>query len=265
MSTTHPPRVTSPPSTATLRAELRVAVSDLLDRNLSQSSKWAAQLLHSLPQDLEAPIDDEDEEVEEEELEHDARRDHVHFRTSTPVKSSLTASSHLLQHPAVTNLIGGHSPSRARPRESVGSVMSFGPASSPAFPTQPRQLDLDDEQMLPTASTSTSTTTTVPGHGRPRAPKRKREWVKRDEHEHDVYLLGLSLARNHELMRAAHALRRCKGAKARWLRVYSKFLVSFIPVELNHDLCSLSFVSARSRPARSVRSKKRASLSDRGT
>ncbi|GAA5915775.1 anaphase promoting complex subunit CDC23 [Sporobolomyces salmoneus] len=226
MSSIHRPRVTSPPLLPVLRAELRAAVSTLLERNLNHSSKWAAQLLRSLPAEVELTQEEEDEAAAA-----SAHAHHVHFRTSTPVKSTSSASASTLQHPAVASLIG-HTPFRGgggvtRSRDSVGSVMSIGPASSPAFN---RELDdLDDEQMHPedpvAASSSTSTTTIdTAREGDERAPKRKREWIRRDETEQDVYLLGLTLARNHELMRAAHSLRKCKGSKGRWLRCYSKYL-----------------------------------------
>ena len=222
MSSSHRPHLSDPPSTSTLRAELRVAVSSLLDRNLSQSSRWAAQLLQALPREITEHSEDEEEEEGPE-------QHHVHFRTSTPVKST---SNSLLQHPQVANLIA-HSPligSRreggggggARPRDSVGSVMSIGPASSPAVPLhdQRRSNDGDlDQSMRP----STSSTNLI-GDGTAR--KRKREWIRRDENEQDDYLLGLSFVRNHEMLRAAHCLERCRGSKGRWLRCYSKFLVS---------------------------------------
>ncbi|GAA6017803.1 hypothetical protein JCM11491_004625 [Sporobolomyces phaffii] len=209
MSASHRPQLSAPPSVAVLRAELRVAVSTLLDRNLSHSSKWAAQLLTSLPPD-DAPPDDE-------------AVDGAPFRTSTPVK----------HHPAIANLIRPSSLRGARPRDSIGSVMSIGPASSPAFASNETRRDLDlDEDMLhphphphPHSAANPATTassTTSDEDAQPR--KRKREWIKRDELELDLYSLGLSLARNHELVRAAHSLRRCSGAKARWLRCYSKFL-----------------------------------------
>lgn len=54
----------------------------------------------------------------------------------------------------------------------------------------------------------------------------ERDWAERDEDEQDLYLLGLTFARSQEHMRCAHALSDCTGARARWLRTYSKFLVS---------------------------------------
>ena len=86
MSSSHRPHSSDSPSTSTLRAELRV-VSSLLDRNLSQSSSWAAQLLQALPREITERSEDEEEQEGPE-------QHHGHFRTSTPVKST---SSSLLQ------------------------------------------------------------------------------------------------------------------------------------------------------------------------
>lgn len=47
-----------------------------------------------------------------------------------------------------------------------------------------------------------------------------------DEEERDMYMLALAYQRTHEHLRAARVLRHCEGPKARWLRGYSKFLVS---------------------------------------
>ncbi|GAA5881458.1 hypothetical protein JCM16303_005661 [Sporobolomyces ruberrimus] len=214
MSASQRPHLRSPPSLPKLRAELRLATSTLLERNLAQAARWAGQLLHSLPSE-EPPYANEEHDVEE--ADH-----HVHFRTSTPVKSTSN-----LQHPAVATL-AGPPPHRAtgggaRPRDSVGSVMSIGPASSPAFPNHTRDLDLD-EPMGSTRSTAARTEMLGDVEEGERPPKRKREWTRRDENEQDAYLLGLSFARNHEMLRAAHVLKRCKGAKGRWLRCYSRYL-----------------------------------------
>ncbi|GAA5953750.1 hypothetical protein JCM3765_006957 [Sporobolomyces pararoseus] len=233
MTSTQAPTLSHPPSLETLRAELREAVNSLSERNLISSSKWTAQLLHSLPPPT---ADSTREHQEEEEAVEGEEGNHVQFlRTSTPVKSTSssisTATSRAtdprstLQHPVVANLIG-HSPLRgggggvggARPRDSVGSVLSIGPASSPQFTRDEDELleeEEEEEDDVPMASSSSTTT---------KPEKRKREWIKRDESESDVYLLGLSLVRNHELMRASHCLRKCKGHKARFLRCYSKFL-----------------------------------------
>lgn len=223
MSSSHRPHLSDPPSTTSLRAELRLAVSSLLDRNLSQSSKWAAQLLQALPRDTHEQLEDDEEEEEEPE------QHHVHFRTSTPVKST---SNSLLRHPQVANLIahspllgpgGGGGGGGARPRDSVGSVMSIGPASSPAVPIHDQRRGNHDEALDHSMRPSTNSTN-LRADGS--TLKRKREWIRRDENEQDDYLLGLTFVRNHEMLRAAHCLEQCRGPKARWLRCYSKFLVS---------------------------------------
>ncbi|GAA5929722.1 anaphase promoting complex subunit CDC23 [Sporobolomyces koalae] len=220
MTSLHRPYLTAPPDREELRVELREAVASLLHRNLAHSAKWAAQLLHALPPP--AVIEDDDGHDDDDEDDDNSRTDdHLHFRTSTPVKPL----AHL-QHPVVANLLG---PSHLRagtirPRDSVGSVMSIGPASSPAV--QP-ELDLDEPMHPHSTSAAAARTTTATASGvasSVRIPKRKREWIKRDELEQDNYALALSLARNHELLRASHTLRRCKGAKARWLRSYTKYL-----------------------------------------
>ncbi|GAA5887104.1 hypothetical protein JCM5296_001595 [Sporobolomyces johnsonii] len=200
MATPARPRLASPPPLATLRSELRRAVSACLDRNLSHSAKFAAELLEALP-----PSSSSSSAPPHASTSH---APHVHFRTSTPVRADARPS-----------FLPGLPPipaERARgPRDSLGSVLSIGePGSSPRIPRSiPRGgIPEEDEQM--------------DGEGQldDEQEARRSEWSARDNDERDTYLLALAYVRSHELMRAAHALRRCSGPKARWLRCYAKYL-----------------------------------------
>lgn len=118
----------------------------------------------------------------------------AHFRTSTPIRTGPSTSRHSLPGLPSIGIARGY-------RDSLGSVVEME-GSSPA-----------------------------PGGGEERMEEdgwtgeEEGEGERRDEEEKDVYLLALAYYRTHELLRAAHALRDCKGPRARWLRCYSKFLV----------------------------------------
>ncbi|GAA5879899.1 hypothetical protein JCM1840_000390 [Sporobolomyces johnsonii] len=208
MATPARPRLASPPPLAILRSELRRAVSACLDRNLSHSAKFAAELLEALP-----PSSSSSSAPPHASTSHAAAREpHVHFRTSTPVRAD--------PRPSFLPGLPPIAAERARgPRDSLGSVLSIGePGSSPGIPRSiPRsRIAEEDEQM------------DAEGQAEPELDDEQQatrsDWSARDDDERDTYLLALAYVRSHELMRAAHALRRCSGPKARWLRCYAKYL-----------------------------------------
>ncbi|GAA5945899.1 hypothetical protein JCM1841_004708, partial [Sporobolomyces salmonicolor] len=215
MATPARPRLAARPSLTTLRFELRQAVAACLDRNLSHSAKFAAELLDAVPPSSSSSSSSSSGPPHASTSAAGAREPHVHFRTSTPVRGSGHPQGGLSARPSLPGLppIAGE---RGRgPRDSVGSVLSIGEAgSSPVLPRSiPRSgIAEEDEQME--------------GEGEldDEQEARKAEWRTRDDDEGDTYLLALAYVRSHELMRAAHALRRCSGPKARWLRCYAMYL-----------------------------------------
>ncbi|KPV73847.1 uncharacterized protein RHOBADRAFT_54441 [Rhodotorula graminis WP1] len=258
-----PPRPTllaSPPSLSTLRTALRSATRDCLDRNLPHAAKFAGQLLAALPAPTPRarspvqppPRDDRPgpSRSTPHPADHDLASPHVHFRTSTPVKPADGSSAGA--HPASGAPGGGGGGNGAgapRPslsgllplgsfrsarggsaRDSLGSVLSMGPASSPVVErsTAFDRLDDDlDEDMHPVAGPSSSSRDAAPGPAEawPDANHAARqEWLARDDDEQDLYTLALAHLRSHELQRTAHVLRNCAGPKARWLRSYAKYL-----------------------------------------
>lgn len=118
------------------------------------------------------------------------------FRTSTPVRHSTRQSlPGLPPMSSIAHVMGGH-------RDSLGSVLEMG--SSPAGEREER---MEEDHWTPEEQAAA-------------------EGRRRDEEERDMYMLALAHERTHEHLRAAHVLRNCDGPKARWLRSYSKFLVS---------------------------------------
>ena len=98
---------------------------------------------------------------------------------------------------SIAHVMGGH-------RDSLGSVLEMG--SSPAGGRAGEER-MEEDHWTPEEEAAA-------------------EGRRRDEEERDMYMLALAYERTHEHLRAAHVLRNCEGPKARWLRSYSKFLVS---------------------------------------
>lgn len=163
------------------------------------------------------------------------------YRTSTPVKldgstsrrtadsssSSMTAGGqggsriggtrHSLPSLPQMSSIAHQAPHHAGGRDSLGSILEMG--SSPVPPPRSGEVDeghgaLDDEDMLSNDG--------LDGRTAEHGPAAERAW--RDDEEQDLYLLALSYARTHELLRAARILQDCVGPRARWLRGYTKYL-----------------------------------------
>lgn len=251
----------SPPSLSTLRTALRSATRDCLDRNLPQAAKFAGQLLAALPAPTPraqspAPAPPRDDRPGPSRStphpdHHDLASPHVHFRTSTPVKTADGTPVHPASgapggggggigagapRPSLSGLLPLGSFRSARggsARDSLGSVLSMGPASSPVIERSNAfdRLDDDlDEHMHPVAGPSSRA---PPPGGAPGAAESwsdagyaaRQEWIARDDDEQDLYALALACLRSHELQRTAHVLRDCTGPKARWLRSYAKYLV----------------------------------------
>lgn len=126
----------------------------------------------------------------------------AHFRTSTPVRHPPSTRQSLPGLPPMSSI------ARVGARDSLGSVMEME-GSSPALGGQERMQDEEEEG----------------GEWAPDA-EAKREEQRRNDEEQDLYTLALSYYRVHELLRASYTLRDCTGPRARWLRTYTKFLVS---------------------------------------
>ncbi|BGP19250.1 hypothetical protein JCM10213_007015 [Rhodosporidiobolus nylandii] len=217
----------SPPPLSQLRRDLRLATTSLSARQLNASAQFCAQLLASLPPPSAA-------ERNQARQERAAGRTRPHsgsaggaaaFRTSTPIRNGSGAgregSVGLPGEGAGGASPGGGlppiHPSRSlggggagRGRESLGSVLSLDPASSPAV-DRSAAIDIDLEG-------------DVADPRRQQEEKRRDEWEERDEDEADLVLLAETYFRGHELLRAAHCVRECTGARARWLRCYAKYL-----------------------------------------
>ncbi|BGP26936.1 cell division control protein 23 [Rhodotorula toruloides] len=214
------------PSTELLRRDLRNAVRSNLDRCLPASSKFAAELLAALPPPIRrrsAPAASTSSSRAGAAPPHPhptARSPHVHFRTSTPVKTPLSSTSRLdpreLGGPAaVSGSRGGQalpSVERHGGRDSLGSVLSMGEASSPVVE---RSAIMSEEDRMDASGEDLRTEVD---------PRVREEWTLRDEDEQDLYALAVAYVQNHELLRAAHVLKECTGPKARWLRGYARFL-----------------------------------------
>ncbi|GAA6050389.1 hypothetical protein JCM3770_004013 [Rhodotorula araucariae] len=235
-SAPRPSLTAAPPSLSSLRSALRTATRDCLDRNLTAGAKFAGELLAALPAPTpraRSPTATS-RPTPHHHLDHLPPSPHVHFRTSTPVKSAdgtSAAASSTAPAGAAAGITGARPSLSGLPpmgsfraggtRDSLGSVLSMGPASSPVIDRSAAALDVDDD-MLPGAGGPIS------GAGGAwsgaAAAGEHAEWSARDDDEQDLYALALAYVRGHELMRAAHVLRHCEGAKARWLRCYAKYL-----------------------------------------
>ena len=249
MAANAPPRpvLDQLPDLETLRLELRGAVSDSLDRSLNSSAKFAAELVAALPRPAAArtttarrpPVAAEGGPVAStsantldfDPQQHSQRRPppppagspHVHFRTSTPVKT--TPGGGGISTPAEeSNRWSGAAgavttASAARPRDSFGSVLSMGGGpSSPVVAAIEEEDEAGDESMHGNSATTA-------GAGTADLQALRAEWRARDDDEQDLHLLAQTYMRNHELMRAAHVLRDCTGPKARWTRCYARYMV----------------------------------------
>ncbi|GJN93627.1 hypothetical protein Rhopal_006684-T1 [Rhodotorula paludigena] len=242
------------PSLVSLRASLRAASRDCLDRHVPQAAKCAAELLAALPPDSAAR---QRRDLRQQGTStgtatphhhHHHGSPHVHFRTSTPVKTpggSTVASStpgasgvktlgaggpglapgrpSLPGLPAHLGVIGGGpGPSGSGAgggRESLGSVVSMGDASSPV--AERSMAGLDDR--MPHLASAAAGTGIASAELEQLELYRQRS-AERDDDEQDLYALASAYMRSHELLRAAHVLRDCSGGKARWLRTYAKYL-----------------------------------------
>lgn len=243
-----PPRpyLAAPVELDILRAELRLAVADLLDHSLPHAAKFAAELAAALPRPQRRPQAERSSPVASTSattLEHHlappapAASPHVHFRTSTPVKATTPShtSTPATRPGARWSELGSHaSPHRPRPhpRDSLGSVFSLGAApSSPAAPfaaatgegpsTAAGEANDDLDQDMLTGNGSTDDAAGAAAD----LPRAQAGWRACDDDEEDLRALAHAYWRNHELLRAAHVLRDCTGPKARWMRCYARYLV----------------------------------------
>ncbi len=240
------------PDLETLRLELRGAVSDSLDRSLNSSAKFAAELVAALPRPAASrtaarrppassdagpvastsanTLDFDQHQRPPPSSTHTplAGSPHVHFRTSTPVKT--TPGGGGLSTPAgeSSNRWSGSAvalstAAAARPRDSFGSVLSIGGGpSSPVVAAIEEEEDEGDKSMH---GNSASTAAAAGTQGAADLQALRAEWRARDEDEQDLHLLAQTYMRNHELLRAAHVLRDCTGPKARWTRCYARYMV----------------------------------------
>ncbi|GAA5878407.1 hypothetical protein JCM3774_002827 [Rhodotorula dairenensis] len=255
MAANVPPRpvLTQVPDLEALRLELRTAVTASLDRSLNCSAKFAAELVAGLPRRradartatrtrVEPVASTSATTLDSDQHPHPhphptplAASPHVHFRTSTPVKTpnggggaistpaagaSGAAGPRLSGMLPVTGAAARRANEAARPRDSFGSVLSMGPGlSSPVVAIEEEEeeeaeMDADaDEHMHGNSGGTTVELRALLA-----------EWRARDEDEHDLHLLAQAYMRNHELLRAAHVLRDCTGPKARWTRCYARFM-----------------------------------------
>ncbi|BGP34605.1 Anaphase-promoting complex subunit 8 [Rhodotorula toruloides] len=242
---TRPTLADARPPTESLRRELRNAVRSLADRCLPAASKFAAELLAALPpltRRANAPAASTSASRGGAAPPHPtARSPHVHFRTSTPVKTPLSSTSRLDARepgePAVASGSRGGpglpSVERHGGRDSLGSVLSMGEASSPVVE---RSAFVDDDRMDASGEDLRSEID----------PRVREEWSLRDEDEQDLYALAVTYVQNHELLRAAHVLRECAGPKARWLRSYARFLAG--EKRIQEEAGELLGVKDRPRP-----------------
>ncbi|GAA5991040.1 hypothetical protein JCM11641_006599 [Rhodosporidiobolus odoratus] len=223
------PTLDQPPSSPSLVHQLRSASTCQLSRQLTHSAKFTSELLVALPaltpqQRAQLPSLRPSSSAATV-LPHSDSQPNLQsapFRTSTPIRPTPATRQGSVPPPpagARPSLGGGLPPihastSRATGRDSLGSVISLDPASSPAIDRSPAvDIDVDDLPHHPLPHQ-------VPGQD----AAKKVAWAQRDEDEQDLVLLAESYFRAHELLRAAHVLRDCKGGKARWLRGYAKYL-----------------------------------------
>ncbi|GAA5971241.1 hypothetical protein JCM8115_005814 [Rhodotorula mucilaginosa] len=233
----------------TLRLELRGAVSDSLDRSLNSSAKFAAELVAALPRPAAArtttarrPPASSDRgpvastsanTLDFDPHQHSLRRPpptpagspHVHFRTSTPVKTTPGGGGGLStpagESTRWSGSAAGTAASAARPRDSFGSVLSMGGGpSSPVVAAIEEEDEAGDDSM----HGNSATTAAAAEAGATDLQALRAEWQARDEDEQDLHLLAQTYMRNHELLRAAHVLRDCTGPKARWTRCYARYM-----------------------------------------
>lgn len=179
---------------AVLRQHLRAATRECSERGLIVASKWAAELLNSLP-----PVASTSQLPPLSTAPRSATGDR--FRTSTPARNGASNNIDLDAScrgsfpnvAAISQRYGG--------RDSLGSVSEMMSGFSPVHalpPTHEGMLEDDGQQ---------------------------ERYLRQDELEEDQYLLALSYLRVHEHLRAAFVLKDCVGPRARWLRTYTKFLV----------------------------------------
>ncbi|GAA5821685.1 hypothetical protein JCM11251_000969 [Rhodosporidiobolus azoricus] len=241
-----PSLAADPPSLPLLRSQLRQAVSLNSSRQLSHSAKFAAELVAALP----APTAEERRTsrplagassgatVHPHNGGGGGGEQHVHFKTSTPIRGGASGSRtggagggrESLGglppiHPGVAQLAAGG----VRPQDSHSPNPPTDPASSPAHDRSNIYMADEDDTgdlaaYLATHPSSSSAQLPPPPEPPHRDPRRE-EWEERDEDEQDLVALAETYFRAHELLRASWVLRDCKGAKARWLRCYSKFLL----------------------------------------
>lgn len=150
------------------RTALRQACKDLSDRGLIMASRWAAELLQSVPASSPGPSTEPPA-----------------IRTSTP----------------------------NRPRPSLPGLppnISIAPGGGPSSPTHDISYDFEP------ASTSTS-----------------KAMDPLDALELDQYIMGKAYYDNKELDRAAKALKECRSNRARFLCLYSRYLVSSRQAEVD--------------------------------
>ncbi|GAA5910236.1 hypothetical protein JCM6882_001782 [Rhodosporidiobolus microsporus] len=242
----------SPPFLPLLRTQLRQSVSLNLSRQLSHSAKFAAELLAALPPPsaderarARAPLaaGSSGATVHPHNGAAEGEEQHVHFKTSTPVRGAAAGSSSATGgagrdsfgglppiHPGVAGLAAGGGGAGGaggggRGRDSLGSVLSLDPASSPAHDRSAISMVDDEDETGDLSSYLPPHSSHAHSHAQA-GPSRdpREEWKERDEDEQDLVCLAETYFRSHELLRASWALRDCKGARARWLRCYAKYL-----------------------------------------
>ncbi|KAK4048976.1 Anaphase-promoting complex subunit 8 [Microbotryomycetes sp. JL221] len=192
-----------------IRKDLRNAVRECMDRGLNASARWCAQLQSTLVKP-----------THHSEAQHEASTSRSTagpstFRTSTPVKADQSAGANRAGSTATgrASLLPGLPPmttsftSHGHGRDSLGSILEMG--SSPAHPHVLEDEDhhLDEDMVDDDEATAAH-----------------RTYKALDDEEETEYMLALSYLRMHEYLRCGHALRDCRGPKARWLRTYAKYM-----------------------------------------
>ncbi|KAM0791842.1 hypothetical protein ACM66B_004099 [Microbotryomycetes sp. NB124-2] len=191
-----------------VRHELREAVRQCMDRGLNASARWCAELQASL---VKAPA------------RHDktTATSQATFKTSTPVRhgqgQAQGRQSLLPGLPPMSSSAAAGAAHHGHGRESLGSILEMG--SSPAHPSVIEEESMDQEQWAQSIEAATV------DHATASTPSQQvRQYLQFDQEEDTDYMLALSYLRMHEHLRCGHALRNCKGPKARFLRCYSRYL-----------------------------------------
>ncbi|BGP50870.1 Anaphase-promoting complex subunit 8 [Rhodotorula kratochvilovae] len=208
-----PSLAAAPPSLSSLRLALRSATRDCLERNLPAAAKFAGELLAALPAPTpraRSPAQPgPSRSTPHHHPLHHPPSPHVHFRTSTPVKSAdgtpagATAGGVAGARPSLSGLPPMGSFRAGGARDSLGSVLSMGPASSPVV-ERSAALDVDDvdADMHPDGGGGPPSG----GGGAWAEGEQRAEWRARDDDEQDLYALALAYAGEKRLQEEAGEL-----------------------------------------------------------